>query len=106
MLWRAKARLRRSPRTVGGQVTKGYGSSWIFELRLTWANALQLVQRSAFSLVTPLIGARCLWTPLLHFGQPPSRGDHHGLGRLRDTTCDAPASAIVANPSRGHHVQA
>jgi hypothetical protein len=32
-------------------VTKGYGSSWIFELVLTWANALQRVQSSAFSLV-------------------------------------------------------
>jgi hypothetical protein len=30
--------------------TKEYGSSWIFELCLTWANVLQRVQRSAFSL--------------------------------------------------------
>jgi hypothetical protein len=30
--------------------TKENGSSWIFELCLTWANALQPVQRSAFSL--------------------------------------------------------
>jgi hypothetical protein len=32
-------------------LTKEYGSSWIFKLCLTWANALQRVQRSAFSLV-------------------------------------------------------
>jgi hypothetical protein len=31
--------------------TKENGSSWIFEPCLTWANALQRVQRSAFSLV-------------------------------------------------------
>jgi hypothetical protein len=37
---------RRMPR-----LTKEYGSSWIFELCLTWANALRRVQRSAFSLV-------------------------------------------------------
>src|SRR5215218_8652855 len=36
-------------------VTKEYGSSWIFELCLIWANALQRVQRSAFSLVCALI---------------------------------------------------
>jgi len=34
-------------------VTKEYGSSWIFELRLTWANALRRVQRSVFALVAP-----------------------------------------------------
>jgi hypothetical protein len=34
-------------------VTKEYGSSWIFELCLTWANGLQRVQRSVFSLVRP-----------------------------------------------------
>jgi hypothetical protein len=30
--------------------TKEYGSSWIFELGLTWANALRRVQHSAFVL--------------------------------------------------------
>jgi hypothetical protein len=30
--------------------TREYGSSWLFELRLTWANALRRVQRSPFSL--------------------------------------------------------
>jgi hypothetical protein len=33
-------------------LTKENGSSWIFEPCLTWANALQRVQRSAFSLVS------------------------------------------------------
>jgi hypothetical protein len=33
------------------QVTKGYGSSWIFEPQLTCANALQGVHYPAFSLV-------------------------------------------------------
>jgi hypothetical protein len=35
----------------GAQVTKENGSSWIFEPFLTWANAVQRVQCSAFSLV-------------------------------------------------------
>src|SRR5215217_7903632 len=33
------------------EVTKGNGSSWIFEPRLTWANVLRRVQQPAFSLV-------------------------------------------------------
>ena len=33
-------------------LTKGYGSRWIFEPRLTCANALRRVQYPAFSLVT------------------------------------------------------
>src|SRR4029450_8704737 len=35
---------------IADQITKEYGSSWIFEPCLTWANALQLVQHSGFSL--------------------------------------------------------
>jgi hypothetical protein len=40
--------LRTRPGTAAD--TKEYGSSWIFERCLTWANVLQRVQRSAFSL--------------------------------------------------------
>jgi hypothetical protein len=39
------------PSEEPGDVTKGYEGSWIFEPVLTWANALQRVQCSAFSLV-------------------------------------------------------
>jgi hypothetical protein len=42
------------------KVTKENGSSWIFELCLTWANALQPVQRSAFSLVRYVLVACAL----------------------------------------------
>jgi hypothetical protein len=33
-----------------GSITKEYGSSWILERYLTWANALRRVQCSVFSL--------------------------------------------------------
>jgi hypothetical protein len=36
---------------LGLEVTKGNGSSWIFEPCPTWANALQRVQHPAFALV-------------------------------------------------------
>jgi hypothetical protein len=44
-----------------GRVTKEYGSSWIFELRLTWANALRPSPEFSFLLgrsspVTPRLG--------------------------------------------------
>jgi predicted ATP-dependent serine protease len=39
---------------ISQRLTKEYGSSWIFERCLTWANVLQRVQRSAFSLVCVL----------------------------------------------------
>ena len=45
--------LRWSCPTVRDEVTKGNGSSWIFEPCLTWANVLQRVQQPAFSLVSP-----------------------------------------------------
>jgi len=38
---------------TGWSVTKEYGSSWIFEPCLTWANALRRVQHPGFSLVSP-----------------------------------------------------
>ena len=47
-------RLRRHSHTATRPcriLTKEYGSSWIFELDLTWANALRRVQHPAFSLV-------------------------------------------------------
>jgi hypothetical protein len=37
-----------------GVDTKEYGSSWIFEPCLTWANALRRVQHPGFSLVSAL----------------------------------------------------
>jgi hypothetical protein len=39
-------------------ITKGYGSSWIFEPYLTCANALRRVRHPAFSLVRPCWSAR------------------------------------------------
>jgi hypothetical protein len=53
--WRLSAPL--TPATaVAVLVTKENRSSWIFEPCLTWANAIQRVQRSAFSL-----GSYDLW---------------------------------------------
>jgi hypothetical protein len=50
-------------------VTKGYGSSWIFEPHLTWANVLGPVQHLGFSLVirerssreTPRVASGLWW---------------------------------------------
>jgi hypothetical protein len=53
----ANRRSRRSRSTVEVEVTKGYGSSWIFEPCLTCANALRRVQHPAFSLVCALIAS-------------------------------------------------
>jgi hypothetical protein len=42
---------RRDLYLIQSEITKGNGSSWIFEPALTWANALQRVQHPAFVLV-------------------------------------------------------
>jgi hypothetical protein len=58
----AQAQTQPPPKFYGGRgilgyrdrvvhVTKEYGSSWILERYLTWANALRRVQCSVFSLV-------------------------------------------------------
>jgi hypothetical protein len=47
-----RSALRDPPRLGSAEGTKGNGSSWIFEPRLTWANVLRRVQQPAFSLVT------------------------------------------------------
>jgi hypothetical protein len=49
--------IKKVKRVGHGFPTKGYGSSWIFEPRLTSANALRRVQQRAFSLVTSPIAA-------------------------------------------------
>jgi transposase InsO family protein len=48
----AQAALMRRHNSGTRQLTKGYGSSWIFERCLTCSNALRRVQHPAFSLVT------------------------------------------------------
>src|SRR5512132_3582146 len=67
------------------QVIKEYGSSWIFEPCLTWANALRRVQHPGFSLVNALrrapsltdtaliVAASCTTEPVLypHVRVPP-----------------------------------
>jgi hypothetical protein len=68
-------------RTEGQRALNSYnGSSWIFEPCLTWANALQRVQRSAFSLVSVLFTSSCRRSPT-----STSRGQaaamHGQLGR-------------------------
>jgi hypothetical protein len=60
-------------------LTKENGSSWKFELCLTWVNALQGVQRPAFSLVTAgFPNPRCLYKTTLAFQPPPDYGSDGG----------------------------
>jgi hypothetical protein len=67
-----------------GITKKEYGSSWIFEQRLTWVNALRRVQSPGFSLVTSwaweLLGARRLRRR--HSGRQGDRAARRGTGCL------------------------
>src|SRR5512132_410370 len=62
------------------RATKEYGSSWIFEPCLTWANALRRVQHPGFSLVaSPSASTRRGWRQL----QPNSPARSSRLVRSR-----------------------
>jgi hypothetical protein len=88
----AAGRFRRSRSTVGVEVTKGYGSSWIFEPYLTCANALRQVQHPAFSLVCALVLHLNL-TTVRHAIPQSAHWDH-------EYTRNLPASIRQARPFR------
>ena len=98
------------PATISGNPsysydTKGYGSSWIFEPRLTWANARQRVQRSAFSLV--IAASRCYLIQMLRSALTCTNGcscwspDEENSPRFF-LTMEPPGTAVRTAVSPGH----
>ncbi len=95
--------------------TKEYGSSWIFEPCLTWANVLRRVQRSVFSLVTGSCGALG-GRARDHSSTPPGSASraivhrrgrrhwhagHHQLHRLGALHRPPPTRSTTASRARG-----
>src|SRR5215208_6720325 len=89
-LWRG-IRPARSPTRCAGACLKGYGSSWIFEPRLTSANALRRVQQRASPWVTQvrpqLEGRVCV--------EIPAHG-HDGV-TVRGVVADCNSGAMAAS---------
>ena len=101
----ANAYLRRK-RTV----TKEYGSSWIFESCLTWANALRRVQHPGFSLVTSPPRSPATWANAgPHSGECKVHGSDGVAGSIPAGGSTKPTTSVKAGqrpslPGWGKHV--
>jgi hypothetical protein len=89
--------------------TKEYGSSWIFEPCLTWANALRRVQHPGFSLVAEVMESPSKMAAHRSVGRKLQELDHvlrHGpVGVLRRRRLQLNATRVAAattpSPRRG-----